>query len=169
MNLAIVDMDGTVADNTHRQHLVTGPKADWRAFLAPALVALDAPIPLVKEALENFHDAGWRVIFLTGRNENLRETSSEWLFRHYGFDANQRTLFMRPNGESSKATDYKGRMLHHLKKEFGPHPTLIYIDDNEHMMPVALEHGAITLYAPGCWKALFHDPGELPHEELWRK
>ena len=67
--LAIVDLDGVVADVRHRLHHLTGRRKDWDAFFAAA--PDDPPHPeglAVVQRLEVDHD----VIYLTGRPERCR-------------------------------------------------------------------------------------------------
>lgn len=85
----IFDIDGTLADATHRLPLIkdpalwvgTPPKPDWETFLADDNVAKDAPIPETFQLLETMLSLSgdYRVIFITGRNETTREMTYNWL------------------------------------------------------------------------------------------
>jgi hypothetical protein len=77
--LAVVDIDGVVADVRHRLHHVERSPKDWGAFFATA----DRDPPLAEGvarvlALRETHD----IVYLTGRPEHLRRTTEEWLDRH---------------------------------------------------------------------------------------
>ncbi len=77
--VAVIDVDGVVADVRHRVgHLERRPR-DWDAFFAAA--ADDPPLPAGITrvlALAADHDIVW----LTGRPEHLRETTLAWFARH---------------------------------------------------------------------------------------
>jgi phosphatidate phosphatase APP1 len=74
--LAVVDIDGVVADVRHRLHLVEGRPKRWEEFFAAA--ADDPPLPtgvaLVRELAAD-HDVLW----LTGRPERTRRATQTWL------------------------------------------------------------------------------------------
>lgn len=92
MTDVIFDIDGTLADASHRLHFILNPnpenyefKKDWDSFLSDEQVAKDAPIPqtwaLLGSMLENPRD--YRVIFITGRPERTRQMTYDWLtWRH---------------------------------------------------------------------------------------
>lgn len=180
MNL-ICDIDDTLANNYHRQHLLGAnpDKKNWDAFLHPDVVKLDTPIPGAQVGLLHLADRAESVIFLTGRNERLREVTTEWINTHIwryphplGTPAIQYqrgyTLDMRPDGEHTKATEFKGRRLA-FYKTFAHSGPMIYIDDDVYMWPVADAHGCIVLRAPDCWAHINPRSGILPDETHWRK
>jgi hypothetical protein len=74
--LAIIDVDGVVADVRHRLHHIKRKPKDWDAFFAAA--DRDGPhregIELVQELAED-HD----VVFLTGRPRRLHGDTVRWL------------------------------------------------------------------------------------------
>lgn len=165
--LVILDIDGTLANNDHRSHLVDGDQKNWDAFLQPELVRQDAVIATTQAAMKQFQQNGWEIVFLTGRNEGLRTATSEWIKEHYGIDTSEKNLMMRPLGDMNKPTDYKRRQLNSLV--YRKHVAWLAIDDDPYMQIVYKEFGAITLHAPECWKILFVEPPELPPETHWRK
>lgn len=76
--IAVVDIDGVLADATHRQHHLETRPRDWDAFFAA--VGGDAPIAegvsLAVELAED-HD----VVLLSGRPEATRAETLAWLQR----------------------------------------------------------------------------------------
>ena len=74
--VAVIDIDGVVADVRHRLHLVERKPKQWDAFFAAA--ADDPPlaegVELVR-ALAADHDVLW----LTGRPERTRDATERWL------------------------------------------------------------------------------------------
>jgi len=98
----IFDIDGTLADITHRLHFVKGKhlnggtdKPAYEAF-HDALVH-DEPIWPVIDTLRRLWAFGnTEIILITGRMENWRKETENWLHNH-GVPFNE--LFMRPNGD----------------------------------------------------------------------
>ena len=91
----IFDIDGTLADASHRLHFIKDmrywtqspsnpegvPKPDWESFLSDEQVSKDAPISQTWALLETmlYDQENFRVIFITGRNESTREMTLDWL------------------------------------------------------------------------------------------
>lgn len=87
----IFDIDGTLADASHRLHWIQDmanwvpansngvPRPNWEKFMDPEAVAQDLPITPVWEILYSLMNAGNRFIFITGRSEKLRKTTADWL------------------------------------------------------------------------------------------
>lgn len=76
-----VDIDGTVADLTHRRVYVRSKPKNWPAF--EKAIPFDTPIDHVIEAVNTLYGAGWNVVMMSGRSERSREVTVEWL-RKYG-------------------------------------------------------------------------------------
>lgn len=107
--LAIVDIDGVVADVRHRLHHIDGGgRKDWDAFFA---AARDDPPHAegvaVVETLAREHE----VVFLTGRPRHLERDTQAWLAEH-GMGGHR--LVMRPEGNRGPAAQVKLRQLREL-------------------------------------------------------
>ena len=147
------DIDGTVADNSHRQGFLQGTKKDWDSFYNPDLVTLDKPIEAavldIKKLLhhprvESFH-------FLTGRPERLRHATEQWVFKHLGFMPNINGLLMRPDNDFQKADAYKEKSI---RKVAGVgYDDILFIDDDERNTEMYRRWG-VFLKAPECWGVL---------------
>lgn len=75
----IFDVDGTLADCTHRLHYVQRQKKDWDRFFA----ACDEDVPreeIVRLAQELAN--GNAILIASGRPERLRKTTESWLTRY---------------------------------------------------------------------------------------
>jgi hypothetical protein len=81
MTTIICDIDGTIADCTHRLHHITGETKDWDAFYNAC--AGDAPIHKVIDILEALigSDHEVSVVFISGRRESCRKATAAWLDR----------------------------------------------------------------------------------------
>jgi hypothetical protein len=178
--LLIVDIDGTVADGTHRLHYITDPHThpgethltggkpfvpDFKSFLSPELCAKDTVMPRAFEVLRKFHNKqDCQIVFLTGRSIDLYTTTYEWLRKHFRYS----TLICRPVDDQRVATEYKKDAIIDILAKYKPIITMAF-DDDPFMYKIYLKFGIIPFKAPECWLSLYVDPGVLPVETAWRK
>lgn len=162
----VIDIDGTLANNDHRSHFIEKQEpADWTSFLRADLVAKDVPIEKTKRALQKLVELKSTIVFLTGRNEGLREVTKQWLFEHYDLDVKDEQLIMRPVGNMLNATQFKGEKIPEILRDFGSEA--VFIDDDKYMHAV-YERFGIALKAPECWDVMFPE-FKLDPESYWRK
>jgi predicted secreted acid phosphatase len=100
----IVDIDGTIADNTERLHLIkenNPPK--WDEFFKAC--GSDKPIQNVIDII-NTLDEYYEIIYCTGRSEICRKETEQWLKdNHSYYSFNEKG---RPNILMRKQDDYRG-------------------------------------------------------------
>lgn len=145
--LAVVDVDGVVADVRHRLHHLRGRKR-WDAFFAAAADdEVHAEGAAIVATLDSDHD----VVFLTGRPERLRAATSRWLADH-GFDGHQ--LVMRPEGDRRPAAIVKLERLAELAegRSIG-----IVVDDDPQVLEAARAAGHATFVADWERRAIEED------------
>jgi len=82
-NIVICDIDGTVANNDHRQHLLKNFK-DWDKFFSQ--LHLDKPIYEIIDKVKEFKKNGKEIIFMTGRPKRYQEETEKWLQRYFKFE-----------------------------------------------------------------------------------
>lgn len=109
----IFDYDGTLSDGLHRLHFL--PKENlhltesWAVF--NRLAEFDLPFEDTIQTMKACYQAGI-VIILTGRSDEVREISEEWLIHndasHYDF------LVMRQATDNRKDTVIKEEFLRHI-------------------------------------------------------
>lgn len=75
----IFDIDGTLADCSHRLHHITGSKKDYDAFYAACTD--DDLIINVAELCLNL-SINSRVIYITGRPERIRGETNRWIIKN---------------------------------------------------------------------------------------
>jgi hypothetical protein len=92
MMFIVFDLDGTLADLEHRKHLIAAK--DWRGFFAA--VGGDKPIEKVREVLLAMHYTGHRIEIWSGRSDECRSATEDWLAAH-GFPV--LPLIMRSAGD----------------------------------------------------------------------
>lgn len=157
----IIDIDGTISDNTHRKHFIDKAVRRWDFFYAPDVVLKDPPIAEALRAMKTIITSGHPFHFLTGRPETTRECTTEWLRVHVGVAPHNPKadvipsgprLYMRSNGDFRPAVFYKE---HRLKKLLGDvNPTgqpVVFIDDDERNEKMYGDYG-YWMRAPDCWK-----------------
>ena len=81
-NIILCDIDGTVADNSHRQYFLEGKK-DWDGFFSE--LVNDLPIQIIIDKVIQEQANGKEIVFLTGRPERYRYSTTLWL-KEYFFD-----------------------------------------------------------------------------------
>lgn len=93
----VVDIDGTIADCTHRLHHLTKPKKDWDKFFEEC--ANDEPIQEIVDLVKTMNERNYRVIYLTGRvgTDETRKATEEWLVKQGLWD--YEALLMREGGD----------------------------------------------------------------------
>jgi phosphoglycolate phosphatase-like HAD superfamily hydrolase len=127
--IAIVDLDGVVADSTVRFEKATqNEKINWKIAFTPDLVSLDTLMDGVADALTTLESQGYRVIFLTSRPEHMWKATEAWLNLH-SLLSPERTLVLKPGTEQfTKTKVWKARMVKELLAEAQPDECL-FIDD----------------------------------------
>lgn len=128
--VAIVDIDGVLADATHREHHLAGRPKDWTAFFAA--VDGDAPMPSgIGRVVELAQEHG--VVLLTGRPESCRASTLEWLGR---FEVPFAELVMRPEEDHRPAYVFKAQVV---RGRWSPAEVSLILDDDPRVVE-ALQH-----------------------------
>jgi hypothetical protein len=136
--LAVVDIDGVVADVRHRLHFIEGRPRQWDRFFAAA--ADDPPladgVALVRQLAAD-HDVVW----LTGRPERTRRATRTWLAAQ-GLPTEP--LVMRPNRDFRPARVTKRDELRRLRadREIG-----VVVDDDPDVVELLATDGVPTRLA----------------------
>src|SRR3954471_25047094 len=108
--LAVIDLDGVVADVRHRLHHVSGTNKNWLAFFAA--VGEDDVLAEGRAVLERL--AGdHEIVYLTGRPERTRQATQDWLDRH---ELPRGRMIMRSDSDRRPARLLKPRLLKTLAR-----------------------------------------------------
>jgi uncharacterized HAD superfamily protein len=135
--IAILDIDGVVADVRHRLHYLESRPKDWMGFFRAA--AADEPIPEGMErahALAEEHDLVW----LSGRPQWLAAMTTKWLSQH-GLPASE--LHLRPNRDHRPARLFKLDVLRRLADR----EIATFVDDDAEVVGAATAAGFPALLA----------------------
>ena len=123
----IFDLDGTLADLTHRLHFIATKPKNWPAFFAAAgKDSCIEPIAMVARffAITN------RVVICSGRPDDNREATEAWLTRHVwggnGF-IRHKALYMRKAGDYRADDIVKSELLDQILAD-GFKPELVFED-----------------------------------------
>lgn len=118
----IFDIDGTLADASHRIHHLQKTPKDWEAFYAGAMH--DAPIKPVVHVMDALYNHHSRLILCTGRPSNHKDATLAWLDKHFiGFDM----LYMRVEGDHRNDDIVKEELLDQMIAD-GYNPVLAFED-----------------------------------------
>jgi hypothetical protein len=139
--LAVLDIDGVLADVRHRLgHLDRSPgrRPDWDAFFAAA--EADPPLPeglAVAARLALDHD----VVYVSGRPERLREVTEAWLAHHALPDG---ALHLRPHGDRRPGSVLKRSVVRRLAVEAR---VAVAVDDDVRVVRALAGIGVEVLHA----------------------
>lgn len=127
--VAIVDLDGTLSDGTHRLHLM--PTKDLHLTESCSefnkAAVNDKPIQSTIDVVRNLWRAGMGVVILTGRSDEVETDTILWLDLH---KVKYDLLIMRRAEDNRKDTVIKEEVLraiglHHITCAFDDSPNMI--------------------------------------------
>lgn len=141
----VFDLDGTLALNEHRVHYIRGEKRDYDAFYAACVD--DKPNFVAIAALEAHIYTGARVEIWSGRSEQVRAETEQWLQKYTAIDSYMLTR-MRPIGDHQPDVELKRKWLKEARANGGA-PDLVY-DDRDSVVAMWREMGVPCFQvAPG--------------------
>ncbi len=138
--VAVIDIDGVVADVRHRLRHVTASPKNWRAFVAAA--DRDELLPEGEHTVQRLAEV-YDIAYLSGRPEWLREVTETWLARH-GLPSGSLTL--RPHGDFRPGASYKVDELRRLSRS---RQVVVLVDDDPRVLDEARQAGYDVL--PATW------------------
>lgn len=140
----IFDLDGTLADCTHRLKYIQGEEKDWDAFHHNT--SKDSAILPTIEILNALSDRN-PIYIVTGRNDVAEEDTRRWLFK-YGvkFDV----LVMRSENDRRHDTVIKREWLRKFREENPNRKIQGVFEDRQQVVDMWREEGLICYQvAPG--------------------
>lgn len=152
----VFDIDGTLANADHRLHFIKDEdffvapdrnplvprKPDWDTFLSDEQVAKDTPMPQTWDILGSLLEDHHRVIFITGRKEESRRMTYQWLttccpvramaWNYWSKNRNSGgitgpIIYMRKSGDRRPSHVVKEKSLMTARAD-GFNPTLVFED-----------------------------------------
>jgi hypothetical protein len=138
--LAVIDIDGVLADVRHRLAHVSGRPKDWAAFFAAA-----GDDPLLAQGAHTARRLAevYDVVYLSGRPESLRSVTQRWLEVH-GLPPGP--LRLRPRRDFRPSRVFKVEALRELARTT---PVAVLVDDDPAVLEAARLAGFDVL--PATW------------------
>ena len=103
----IFDIDGTLADLSHRLHFIQGEKKDWAGFFAGC--EEDEPISEVIQVVRALaHYGCHKIIMITGRSDEIKGKTLTWLVEN---NVPCDKLYMRKAGDHREDSIVKSELL----------------------------------------------------------
>jgi len=139
--IVIFDIDGTLADVSERIHHVRKKPKNWNAFFQG--MAQDKAIHSMVRLCNILYVSGIQIILCSGRNEEHREETVEWLARQ---GVNYHELLLRKGQDRRSDTEIKRELLSALDKS----KILFVVEDRSRVVEMWRSEGLVCLQcAPG--------------------
>jgi hypothetical protein len=124
VNAYVVDIDGTIADASHRLHFIDRQRNEpprWDDFFGAC--SNDQPITAVIDLLQKLNEGAFLCnpeqdtifIYLTGRPERIRQQTEQWLMFH---NCPNGALLMRADGDHRPDHEIKPERLKGLMDKY---------------------------------------------------
>lgn len=149
VSIAVIDIDGVVADVRHRLPFLRRARPRWDLFFAAA-----ATDPLLQVGADLAADLAGRhsVVWLSGRPEHLRRVTADWLAGH-GLPPGR--LELRAAGDFRPAAEMKLQRL----RELGLHFDIAAVVDDDPRVVTAVRAAGLPVVLAD-W---------VPHERTLRQ
>lgn len=132
----VFDLDGTLADDRHRLHLIEGGEKRWDEYFARCDEDAEiGPMTRLFRVLQKSQN-GWMEIW-TGRSETVRDETVKWLTDHFIWPD---VLLMRAKNDFRSNTDLKAGWL-----AAAPRKPDLAIDDNMDVIDWWRRNGVMAL------------------------
>jgi hypothetical protein len=119
------DVDGTVADLTHRRVYVVSKPKNWPAF--ERSMHLDTPITTIIDHVKSLRAGGWKVVVMTGRGAQNKSVTEDWLGK-YGVE--YEAIYTRALKDYRKDSIVKLELMQQAAAD-GWVPDLVFDDRNQ--------------------------------------
>lgn len=138
--VVVFDIDGTLADNTHRQHHLMGEKKDWKSYNKNMIE--DGLYEDIADLLITLNKADDTIILCTGREEVYKSDTIDWLIKHdlhYKIAA----IYMRKEKDYRSDAIVKVELLKQI--EFDYDTPWLWLDDRQQVVDAIRAKGIRVL------------------------
>lgn len=135
MTIYLFDIDGTLADLTHRLHFIQQEPKNWDAFFAAC--SDDSPITHVI-GLCRLLSKGAKILLVSGRSDVSRDKTAQWLKDHeIPYDG----LYMRKEGDHRQDNLVKSELLDLIKEQWTGDEIAGVFDDRNQVVQMFRSRG----------------------------
>ena len=139
--IVIFDIDGTLADVSERVHHLNKKPKDWDAFFQG--IPQDKAIHSMVRLCNILHESGLRILLCSGRSEQYRPETVEWLARQ---GVKYHELLLRRDKDKRNDAVVKREMLTGLDRD----KILFVVEDRKGVVEMWRSEGLVCLQcAPG--------------------
>jgi hypothetical protein len=138
--IAVIDIDGVLADVRHRLKYLDRRPKDWGRFFRAA--PQDPPLEVGLETVRRLAEV-YEIVYLSGRPEHCRRDTEAWFLQH---DVPRGELHLRPRNDHRPAQDVKLGVLRRLEQRA---PVAVLVDDDADVLETARRAGFDVL--PATW------------------
>ena len=141
----VVDIDGTLADISHRVHLIRNKPKQWNKFFEEC--DKDTPNDWCVKLVRSMHDAGYLIHFVTGRKKALEAKTQAWLSYQFRELMGVRSsvpyklTLVRGNGDFTPDFELKRKWLF----VYGKDRILFVVEDRDQVVKMYREEGLTVL------------------------
>ena len=156
MKYIVFDIDGVLADCSHRLKYIQGENKDYDKFYSDEEIKKDKVIEAGRKiidmlynlyAMEDFYrptEFYGKIILLTGRNEICKEATKAWAIKNIFEYASLYSIIMRPENDYRPVHEVKKSLI---EKHIGFENILFAFDDDEQVNEMYKKHG-VMCYKP---------------------
>nr|DAF05321.1 MAG TPA: hypothetical protein [Caudoviricetes sp.] len=147
MKYIVFDIDGVLADCSHRLKYIQGEDKDYDSFYSYDEILKDKPILNLDKILLNIQCAESSDIdirFITARNIKSITATAEWLEKYFSIMVEEGDILMRPEKDWRPAYQVKEDLI---EKHIGFENILFAFDDDDKVNEMYKKHG-VTCYKP---------------------
>ena len=151
MKYIVFDIDGVLADCSHRLHYIQGEDKDYDKFYSYDEILKDKPILNLDKILLNIQCAessGIDIRFITARNIKSITATAEWLEKYFSIMVEEGDILMRPEKDWRPAYQVKEDLI---KKHIGFENILFAFDDDDQVNEMYRKYGVVC-YKPNITK-----------------
>jgi predicted kinase len=150
----IFDIDGTLADLTHRLHHIQNGSHNWDAFFAECVN--DSIIEPIRDLARLVDNLAHKIILVSGRSDRVRVETEEWLVRH---SVPYHELHMRKDGDFRQDFIIKSEILDQLLAE--GNEIAFVVDDRPSVVAMWRDRGLTCLQCRDWEEVPPCEPGVL--------
>lgn len=147
MKYIVFDIDGVLADCSHRLKYIQGKDKDYDSFYSYDEILKDKPILNLDKILFNMQCSEGSDIdikFISARNIKSITATAEWLEKYFSIMVEEGDILMRPEKDWRPAHEVKKDLI---EKHIGFENILFAFDDDEQANEMYKKHG-VTCYKP---------------------